>query len=189
MRIFLTTMLLLGFALPLLAQESAQECDTSRHPLTAPTERFIDNGDGTVTDKTTGSIWMRCSLGQVWDGKTCAGEVTLYTWEEIETLADEFNLDGYAEHDDWRLPNVPELGSITEGRCTNPRINKEVFPLTPNVAYWSTMIKPSTDLVFVMNFGEGGVTALEKTYHGPVRLLRGERWWVPPSIREMRKNP
>lgn len=188
MRTILSTMLLLGFALPLLAQESAQECDTSRHPLSAPAERFIDNGDGTVTDKNTSSVWMRCSLGQEWEGKTCTGEATLYTWEEMETLADEFNLDGYAGHDDWRLPNLPEIGSITEGRCINPRINTEIFPLTPSVAYWSNMTRPSTNLVYVMHFGEGGVDAYEKTYRGPIRLLRGERWWVPPSVREMRKQ-
>jgi len=184
MRILIGTCLLLFYSVSVLAQE----CDTSVYPLSAPTERYTDNGDGTVMDKMSGSIWMRCSLGQTWDGKTCTGEVKLYNWAEIETLADEFNLDGYADHDDWRLPNLPELATLTERMCKSPRINLEVFPSTPNLAYWTVMTKPATDLVYVMHFGEGGVDAFEKTYRGPVRMLRGEKWWVPPSIREMRKQ-
>lgn len=34
---------------------------------------YIDNGDGTVTDTRTGLTWMRCALGQTWDGSTCVG--------------------------------------------------------------------------------------------------------------------
>jgi hypothetical protein len=34
---------------------------------------YSDNGDGTVTDPTTGLTWMRCSMGQTWNGTTCTG--------------------------------------------------------------------------------------------------------------------
>ena len=166
----------------------AQECDTSMHPLSSPTDRYTDNGDGTVLDKKTGSIWMRCSLGQKWDGKTCTGEPTMYTWAQIETLADEFNLDGFAGHDDWRIPNLPELATIAEQMCKQPRINEEIFPHTAHMAYWTIMSKPGTNAIYVMHFGEGGVDAFEKNYRGPIRMLRGERWWVPPSVRELQKQ-
>lgn len=163
---------------------AAQECDTSVYPLTAPSNRYTDNGDGTVIDKVTGSVWMRCALGQQWDGKSCTGDATLYTWAEIETLVDEFNLDGYAGHDDWRLPNLPEIATLTERMCKKPRLNTEIFPNTPHVAFWTIMTKPATDMIYVMNFGEGGVEAVARTYKAPVRMLRGDRWWVPPSLRD-----
>lgn len=35
------------------------------------TSDFIDNQNGTVTQKTTGLIWQRCSIGQTWNGSTC----------------------------------------------------------------------------------------------------------------------
>jgi hypothetical protein len=184
MRSILIICLLLLLSMPLWAQE----CDNSQHELSLPTERFDDNGDGTVTDKGTGSIWMRCTLGQEWDGKTCTGEAKLYTWAELETLADEFNLDGYAGNDDWRLPNLPELATITERTCKNSRTNEEVFPNTLHVAYWTSMAKPGTEQIYVLNFGEGGVKGADKTYRGPVRMLRGEKWWFPPSVRELREQ-
>lgn len=78
----------------------------------APTKReifehFVDNGDGTVTDTRTGLMWMRCALGQTWDGTTCVGEAKGYTWEEAMALHH-----GFAGHDDWRLPSIHELRNI-----------------------------------------------------------------------------
>ena len=47
---------------------------------TTPDANFTINSDGTVTHKTTGLMWMRCSLGQTWDGKTCKDMAAIYTW-------------------------------------------------------------------------------------------------------------
>ena len=69
------------------------------------TERYLDNGDGTVTDPETGLQWMRCSLGQTWNGGNCLGEAQSYTWDEAMTSADELNQGGgYAGYRDWRMP-------------------------------------------------------------------------------------
>jgi hypothetical protein len=170
------------------APVSAQECDTSKQSLSMPNERYFDNGDGTIVDLQNGAIWMRCALGQEWDGETCQGEATLYTWSEVETLADDVNLDGYAGHDDWRVPNLPELATITERACKNPRINAAVFPGTPLLSFWTTMKKPASELIYAMNFGEKGLEMVEKEHRGPVRMIRGERFWFPPSVREMMKE-
>ncbi len=49
---------------------------------------YSDNGDGTVTDPTTGLVWMRCSMGQVWDGDgtTCTGTAKTYTFDTANAL-------------------------------------------------------------------------------------------------------
>jgi len=60
---------------------------------------FMDNGDGTVTDQTTGLMWMQDDTGEG------------MTWEEALAYAEELSLAG---HDDWRLPNVKELQSIVD---------------------------------------------------------------------------
>ncbi len=93
------------------------------------------NGDGTVTDNTTGLMWMRCSLGQVWDGKTCGGKAATFTWADALKAAAGHEFAGYT---DWRLPNKNELESIVEGRCFTPTINSSVFPATPSTYFWSS---------------------------------------------------
>jgi hypothetical protein len=61
------------FATAAGAATVGQSCDTANYPMSAPTERFADNRDGTVTDNGSGLMWMRCALGQSWTGKTCTG--------------------------------------------------------------------------------------------------------------------
>ena len=45
---------------------------------------FTDNGNGTITDTTTGLVWDKCSRGQVWDNTTppgtCTGAASTHTW-------------------------------------------------------------------------------------------------------------
>ena len=108
-------------------------CNTAI-PAGAPTSRFEDNGDGTVTDFRTGLMWMRCALGQSWNGATCTGSPTRYSWADALAGAQA----DFAGHSDWRLPNVKELLSIVERRCFNPSINETVFPATVPGVYWSS---------------------------------------------------
>ncbi|MHA1866475.1 MAG: Lcl C-terminal domain-containing protein [Candidatus Heimdallarchaeaceae archaeon] len=58
---------------------------------------FVDNGDGTITDLSTGLMWMKSDSGEAMN------------WEDA--LAYSENLD-YAGYSDWRLPNAKELQSI-----------------------------------------------------------------------------
>lgn len=60
---------------------------------------FVDNGDGTITDRATGLMWAAAdSVGPVsWEAALAAGEGS--------TLAG---------HADWRLPNAKELQSLVD---------------------------------------------------------------------------
>jgi Protein of unknown function (DUF1566) len=93
---------------------------------TTPTSDFINNGNGTVTHKTTGLTWMRCALGQTWTGTSCSGTAATYTYDEAIALKRSF-----AGHSDWRLPNIAELQTIGERESTCPAINTVMFPNTP----------------------------------------------------------
>jgi len=66
---------------------------------------YSDNGDGTVTDPTTGLIWMRCSMGQTWTGSTCIGTASGYTRDQAIALTSTVS---FASQTDWRLPNIRE---------------------------------------------------------------------------------
>lgn len=104
---------------------------------TAPESNFTDNEDGTVTDSSTGLMWMRCSIGQTWNetDATCTGDATAMTWQEALQTAYGYS---YAGHNDWRLPNVKQLISITEKTCVRPSINETIFPETTSDDYWSS---------------------------------------------------
>ncbi len=107
----------------------AQECRTDIDK-TAPDSRYELLNDGKeVRDKKTGLIWQRCSLGQIWDGKTCANSTTSHTWEQAlkETKA---LGNGY------RLPNIRELNSLVERSCRDTAINEKFFPRTSYSFYF-----------------------------------------------------
>jgi hypothetical protein len=118
-----------------LSAAQGQTCRTEAEiPSSTPTADFVDHGDGTVTHKKTGLMWMKCPLGQ--SGPDCAtGSADTYTWEQALETADGHSFAGYS---DWRLPNVKELRSIVEQRCYGPAINLSVFPATPGSYFWSS---------------------------------------------------
>jgi hypothetical protein len=153
----------------------AQSCDVSVYPLSTPTSRFEDNGDGTVTDKASKLMWIRCALGQTWANGTCSGAAAALTWQGAIDAAQAINKRGKFFFGDWRLPQVPELAGIAERQCSNPRINLTVFPGTPSAAFWTATSRPSTAVeasAFVLGFGADGIRYVSKEEMHDVRLVR-----------------
>lgn len=60
---------------------------------------FVDNNDGTITDKSTGLMWMQADSGEGLD------------WEAALAYAESATVAGYS---DWRMPNVKELQGIVD---------------------------------------------------------------------------
>lgn len=140
---------------------------------TTPTTDFIDNGDGTVFHKTTGLIWQRCSLGQIWDVNQCTGKPADYPWVEALQQAE---LNTFTGVNDWRVPNKNELASIVEYRCHAPAINNQIFPATPSTSskgYWSSSPYDTyPDTIWYVEFYYGSVSYLTKGYNNHLRLVR-----------------
>ena len=142
---------------------------------------YLNNSNGTVTDKRTGLMWMRCSLGQIWTGSTCSGSAKGYTWNNAKNLSTSF-----AGYDDWRTPSIAELNTLvycsngkqlkykeqgydtikhegsytcksnTRGGYQSPTINQTAFPNTPATYFWSS--SPDADYssrawLLYFNFG------------------------------------
>jgi hypothetical protein len=142
--------------------------------LSAPTERFTDNGDGTVTDKTSGLMWMRCAVGQEWTGDTCAGEAETFAWPAAEAAAASVNEGGEHFFSDWRVPGLRDLAMIIERECRDPRINLTVFPNTPPTFFWTSTRREddADERVYALSFGPEGVEPHETTLAHQLRLVR-----------------
>ncbi|MBW1744407.1 MAG: DUF1566 domain-containing protein [Deltaproteobacteria bacterium] len=83
---------------------------------------FRDNGDGTVTDITTGLMWQQT-------------EAKAMTWERALAYCEKLALAGYT---DWKLPNIRELSSLLSDSCQEPSIDKAHFPGCRPSHYWSS---------------------------------------------------
>lgn len=101
-------------------------------PLTgyAETSRFVDNGDGTVTDNHSGLMWIK---DPNFLGNHCKEnrknffcellinkDVAFLPWEKAQLAVKMISLAG---HSDWRLPQKEEieiLNKIYKGELKNP---------------------------------------------------------------------
>jgi len=155
-----------------------QSCDPHSYPMSTPTERFTDNGDGTLTDQQSGLTWMRCALGQQWNGKNCQGEPNSYTWQSAQAAAAQINqTGGFASHSDWRMPHIPELAMIVERQCDNPRINLTLFPNTPATYFWTATGRRGKGMDaegYLLSFGPEGAGHLRKDELHFARLVRSD---------------
>jgi Protein of unknown function (DUF1566) len=137
--------------------------------------------DEIAIDKTTKLMWLRCSLGQQWKGKTCIGEANLLKRDkaiQIEgELASKYK---WGNHNDWRVPTLEELKTIVKLEY-KPSINKHVFPNTLAENYWSSTIVEDRGIIVddyyyqVVNFSTGDVLVSDVHYKDnvyPVRLVR-----------------
>ncbi len=171
----LAGLLLLGCAQVL----ASQTCDTHSYPMSTPTERFADNGDGTITDTQSGLMWMRCALGQTWTGSSCRGDPSALTWMSAQDAAKSLNTGGgYASHADWRMPHIPELAMIIERQCDNPRVNLKLFPDTPASWFWTATGrrgKGQDGQAYRLSFGPEGAGPEAKNDLHFARLVRNTK--------------
>ncbi len=130
--------------------------------VVSPEPRFVDNGDGTITDALTGLIWTKsASLGN-----------SAMTWSSGLSYANALGggMDGLTDGSvagDWRLPNVRELQSLTDYSNYDPCLeNGHPFVSVPVAYYWtsSTDINRPTDAWSVyLRSGWGGQLAKSST--------------------------
>lgn len=112
---------------------------TSGLVATTPTARFVggkpvevnattgDTLPQVVTDNATGLMWTTCPVGFDLGRLGCykpTAAVTTFTWDEAIAEAENST---FADFSDWRVPNVKELATIVERKCSNPALNQSVF--------------------------------------------------------------
>ena len=90
-------------------------------------DRFVEHGDGTVTDTCSGLMWFDVTADLNGDGRidsTNDGRDSL-NWQDAIDYCEDLE---FAGHSDWRLPTILELSTILDNRvrwtrAVNPAIN------------------------------------------------------------------
>ena len=88
----------------------------------------------TIRDRDNGVEWLRCSVGQVWNGFTCMGEPRMLTLDEARSAAAMARTELGGE---WRLPTLDELERLVCKDCEPPKIDARLFPRTSAAPYWT----------------------------------------------------
>lgn len=151
----------------------AETSCVSNIDITSPTTNFTIFDNGIVYDETTGLQWMRCSVGQSWNQQTsfCDGSAEFIEWKDALQFTNGYS---YAGYEDWRLPNVKELISISEDSCTFPAVNTTIFPNTPSS--WYLTSTPHTNIaeyVWFVDTYDGSAFYQDKISAAAIRLVRG----------------
>jgi hypothetical protein len=128
-------------------------------PLSAIASQFTVNGDGTVTDSSSGLMWQQ------------EDDNVFRTWEEAIAYCENLVLPP-SKYSDWRLPNIRELRTIVAKGKYNPSIDTTAFPNTNSSGYWSSR-EGSATLAWYVTFYEGAETNDFKTREFYVRCVRG----------------
>jgi uncharacterized protein DUF1566 len=174
-------------------QPSATRTPT-RAPTPTPTPRFVDNGNGTITDTTTGLMWEKQS-----DDGSVHDKDTRYSWSlsgstaptgtAFTTFLPLLNATQFGGHGDWRLPTLAELQTLVSRGAGSPgaplvpdAFNTNCHPgcsvlqcsCTTPLNYWTATVNAAYDQqawYVLFNTGDSGVAF--KTLEFYARAVRG----------------
>jgi len=153
-----------------------------------PEQRFLDNGDGTVTDTLTGLMWLKdggCLNKKKWND-------ALITIVEMNANPGRYSCTGYsANYRDWRLPNVRELDSLIHygEPDSSAWLNTIGFTNMKGSYYWSSTTNSGATQAGVVNLYTGIETTVlksKKTYALAVRsVTQGNLYEIPMTGQTM----
>lgn len=148
---------------------SAIACDPIRShwPSTNVSDFAINEAGTEATHRLTGLTWKTCPLGQTVHEGRCRGIASSWTFDDAAELASEVG-------GQWRLPTLRELHSL-KGRCSSLFfINREVFPISFPMAFWSSDTDREQGLAIY--FGSDTFTLQREARHESysILLVRGE---------------
>jgi len=168
----------------------------TRTTTPTPTPRFVDNGDGTITDHTTGLTWAKQS-----DDASITDKDSLYTWTAtypnglptgtlFSTYIAALNNGRFGGHRDWRIPTDAELRTILDTATPRPgaplvaaAFNVDCRPgcrvtqcsCTTANSYWTvTTVPQATDRAWYVSFQNGATGTALKTQQLFGRAVRGD---------------
>ena len=106
-----------------------------------------------VIDLRFGVEWLRCTVGQVWSGAACVGDIVELDHYEI---AEAIKLANVQLGGSWRLPTRKELEGLVCAECEGVKIDQTVFPNTDIAPYWTGQVNSfAPRYIWSVNFYTG----------------------------------
>ncbi len=115
--------------------------------------RFLNNGDGTVTDNCTGLMWTQHT--QDINGDVEFDHNDRVTWQVALKFCEDRDLAGKT---DWRLPNVVELQSLSSFAKDGAGISASFNLVAPDIYWTSTTDSVNPVQAWFVEFSNGGST-------------------------------
>jgi len=114
--------------------------------LTYSNERFIDNGDGTVTDILTNLMWASAdNMGDI-------------NWDDAMVYCKNPPIAGY-KYSDWRLPTIQELKTLykkdLKGYETDCGLRVKIYPIIRLSCAWVWTIDSQAISAYAFSFRKG----------------------------------
>lgn len=147
--------------------------DNSLHGCPRVAPRFVDNGDGTISDNRTGLLWETKVEGE--DCLHCW--IDRYTWDFamsdwISRLNGGPDAPGLGGFGDWRLPSIEELETIVDCSFGIPCLDP-IFGPSATSCYWTSVTFSDPTEAITLDLGNGGLINLPKGTIAYARAVRG----------------
>jgi len=110
---------------------------------------FVDNGDGTITDRTTGLMWER------------SGSPSAMRYRSAERYVSRLNKEKFSGYQDWRIPTTEELASLLERDFNNRGLHIAPIFDSKQEMCWSSdtahSMFPLTVVNIIIDFSNGRI--------------------------------
>jgi hypothetical protein len=116
-----------------MAQSQSMDTTNSANRVIVKSGHFMVR-DHLVIDLQHGVEWMRCSVGQIWNGSDCEGVAVQLTQEDV---AKAIVIANAQLGPGWRLPSRAELEGLVCKACAPVKIELDSFPNTLGEPYWT----------------------------------------------------
>jgi len=134
-------------------------------------KRFVDNGDGTVTDNENQLMWKQTDAFQ--------DESIFHTWFKAQDYIRKLNNAKFAGHNDWRMPTQKEAESLFDEDVSVRDCDRfEIFidpVFSPGGGYttWTVDLKPHNGaVIFYYRYGHANVNNRDDPSKDSVRAVR-----------------
>jgi len=139
----------------------------------------IKTADGGDRDQGNVYSWYDSGLDEIVEPTAGLDDGDPATIDNTEAYVDAVNASALCGYDDWRLPTVSELFSITDlGSVTSPALDPAYFPNTAAGLHWTGVSYRDTanltGRVWGIDFADGHLTPTDKTSLQSIRLVRDE---------------
>jgi len=134
--------------------------------------RFVDHGDGTITDTLTGLMWMK--------NDSYLDLMKFVTYPQALKYLAKKNAESFAGYNDWRMPDKREAHSLFDK--SKELLDKydmaiHIDPVfAPGCGFdtWTSNTRGKiTAYVYSFNSGSGGHKEVEDLLNSSARLVRG----------------